>query len=349
MVVDDILVRGPPTATAEFYRRLAGRFDMKDPTYLTHDTPITYPGLHITLFDKAGDTYISIDQQVDLENYLADIGITETNVVANPMSCKSEILSNPELLLDEDAAWYRSVVGALNYYACATRYDTAYPTSVLSQYSCRPTRGAKKALLRVLAYLACTSEFSLTGKFGGRHDDLEAYSDSDMAGNQARDTRSQTGIMLILNGAPVHWRSAKQPVTAISSACAEIYALSECVKHARLLTWRGHELGVGLDSTLNVQVDNAQAKSFAEGTCVQSKLRGTFNVRDGWVQELRDRHHLIVSKVDTVNNCADLLTKVHKTARFKQLLSMIGSKLARRCVVERAMLSRVLLGNISAA
>ena len=138
-------------------------------------------------------------------------------------------------------------------------------------------------------------------------------------------------------------------MTAISSACAEIYALSECVKHARLLTWRGHELGVGLDSTLNVQVDNAQAKSFAEGTCVQSKLRGTFNVRDGWVQELRDRHHLIVSKVDTVNNCADLLTKVHKTARFKQLLSMIGSKLARRCVVERAMLSRVLLGNISAA
>ena len=52
-------------------------------------------------------------------------------------------------------------------------------------------------MLRVLAYLACTSEFSLTGKFGGRHDDLEAYSDSDMAGNQARDTRSQTGIMLI--------------------------------------------------------------------------------------------------------------------------------------------------------
>ena len=90
------------------------------------------------------------------------------------MSCKSEILSNPEVLLDEDAAWYRSVVGALNYYACATRYDIAYPTFVLSQHSCRPTRGAKKALLRVLAYLACTSEFSLTGKSGGRQDDLEA-------------------------------------------------------------------------------------------------------------------------------------------------------------------------------
>ena len=64
---------------------------------------------------------------------------------------------------------------------------------------------------------------------------------------------------------------------------------------------------------------------------------------------MRDRHQLIVSKVDTVNNCADLLTKVHKTARFKQLLSMIGSKLAHRCVVERAMLTRVQLGNITAA
>ena len=62
VVVDDILVRGPPVATTEFYRRLARRFDVKDPTYLTQDTPITYTGLHITLFDKAGDTYISIDQ-----------------------------------------------------------------------------------------------------------------------------------------------------------------------------------------------------------------------------------------------------------------------------------------------
>ena len=69
--------------------------------------------------------------------------------------------------------------------------------------------------------------------------------------------KSQSGTMIILNDAPVYWRSKKQPDTAISSACAEIYALSETVKEARLFMWRGEELGMAPVSPLPVQVDNA--------------------------------------------------------------------------------------------
>ena len=79
-----------------------------------------------------------------------------------------------------------------------------------------------------------------------------------------------------------------------------------------------------------VQVDNLQAKSFAEGTCVDSKLRGTFDIRAGWVQELRDSAELRVDHVVSVNNVADLLTKVHRTARYQQLLGMIGTKCFNR-------------------
>ena len=79
-----------------------------------------------------------------------------------------------------------------------------------------------------------------------------------------------------------------------------------------------------------VQVDNLQAKTFQEGTCVQSRLRGTFDLREAWVQELRQRHEIKVEHVSTVNNYADLLTKVHKTSRYKQLLAMIGFKEEKR-------------------
>lgn len=48
------------------------------------------------------------------------------------------------------------------------------------------------------------------------------------------DCRSQTGIFVLLIGVPVHWRSVKQVSTAVSSACAEIYALSDAVKSVRL-------------------------------------------------------------------------------------------------------------------
>ena len=65
-----------------------------------------------------------------------------------------------------------------------------------------------------------------------------------------------------------------------------------------------------------------QAKSFAEGTCVQSKLRGNFDIREKWVQELRDSQKLQVAYIHTTNNLADLMTNVHSTARFEQLLNM---------------------------
>ena len=55
--------------------------------------------------------------------------------------------------------------------------------------------------------------------------------DSDWAGDKASgNNRSRTGVVILLNGLPVFWRSNKQPETAISSAQAEIYALSEAVR-----------------------------------------------------------------------------------------------------------------------
>ena len=96
-----------------------------------------------------------------------------------------------------------------------------------------------------------------------------------------------------------------------------------------------------------MQVDNTQAKSFAEGTCVQSKLRGTFNIRDGWVQELRDANTLIVEKASTDNNPADLMTRTHPTARFKQLqlVDMIGSKCANGMVQDTEMKAMAAIGS----
>ena len=88
---------------------------------------------------------------------------------------------------------------------------------------------------------------------------------------------------------------------------------------------------------LQVKVDNTQAKSFARGTCVNSKLGGTFDVRADWVEELKDRSEINVQYVDTTNNIADLLTKTHRTHRFQQLLSMVGDRKYRRLSRDKAM------------
>ena len=153
LVVDDILCRGPVESTKRFYEALADRFDCKDPTYLEEDYPIKYVGLDIELYSNDNKQYISINQRSDVENYLAEIGFDSQLQVRNPMPNKHNISRNTESLPEDRAARYRSIVGAMNYYATALRYDIAYPASRLSQFSVHPTVGAEMALHRVLSYL----------------------------------------------------------------------------------------------------------------------------------------------------------------------------------------------------
>ena len=89
----------------------------------------------------------------------------------------------------------------------------------LSQGLAAPTRGHMKALRRVMAYLNTVPDMRLhVPRVVG--DKWHIYSDSDHAGDTTVGTnRSHTGIVILLNGMPIHWKSNKQPITSYSSAC----------------------------------------------------------------------------------------------------------------------------------
>ena len=78
VVVDDILVRGHPNHSALFYKSLSSKFGCKEPSYLTHTSGITSCGLDLSLMLVNGISYVTIDQQVDLERYLEEIGVKNT-------------------------------------------------------------------------------------------------------------------------------------------------------------------------------------------------------------------------------------------------------------------------------
>jgi len=182
-----------------------------------------------------------------------------------------------------------------------------------------------KQLERLMAYIVSTADQSLRG-YVRTTDEWEVYVDSDHAGDRALGTRSHTGIIIFLNGAPIYWQSKKQVSTALSSAEAEIYALAEAAKQARLAQWRAEELGIGTKWPIDIQVDNKAGISFQKATNPNTKLLGCFDLRDSWVSELRDKAQIKAVKVHTDNNCADLLTKCHSKQRFQHLVQLIRSK-----------------------
>ena len=105
------------------------------------------------------------------------------------------------------------------------RPDIAGPVNMVAQFCKEPTVGAWKAQMRILAYLVGTTKHRLeVDRVKGTV--WSSYSDSNQGGDRRfGSTTSRTGIMLCCNGMPYHWRSNKQPSTAMSSAAAEIVCL----------------------------------------------------------------------------------------------------------------------------
>ena len=191
----------------------------------------------------------------------------------------NELYSDERLLDQNGITWVQSIMGSLQYYAKETRDDIAAPVNIIAQRMHNPTEGTKKSIKRVLAYLAGTVNRKLSvPRVKGTQ--WKFYSDSDHAGGRnSGDTKSRTGIMLLCNGMQFHWRSNKQPVASYGSACAEMYAISECCREVRLIAWVAEEM--------YFMLINLQGHSYQHSTCAASKLRGVYDQRKGRVPGTR--------------------------------------------------------------
>ena len=133
--------------------------------------------------------------------------------------------------------------------------------------------------IRVAMYVGCTSGFKLGGAVKQDENNMEYYTDSDHAGDEKLTMRSHTGVMILMNGVPIHWRSKRQSKTVLSPAHAEIHACSEGLREARLIGWTAEDMMIDIPHRVVLQVENSQVKSFKESTCMRSKLKGMISKR----------------------------------------------------------------------
>ena len=111
--------------------------------------------------------------------------------------------------------------------------------SRLAQYCAKPTKGGVKALNRVLGYLSTSRDRKLwVPRVKGNQWVQRLYSDSDHIGDVAAGTtKSHTGIVMLVNGMPIYWKSKKQSKISLSSAATKIYAMAQAVKGGSLRMW----------------------------------------------------------------------------------------------------------------
>ena len=140
------------------------------------------------------------------------------------------------------------------------------------------------------------------------------------------------GILITYNRFPVLWKSASIKATCQSSGEAEVYALSEAIRHALHVKYVGEELTISMPEKPIIRCDASAAIGFFD--CVEGVGRMKhIDLRGCWVQQMRSDETInCKQKCDGTANKADQMTKILPLNAFKaeedELMPMFGDVLA---------------------
>ncbi|GJW66833.1 putative ribonuclease H-like domain-containing protein [Tanacetum coccineum] len=126
---------------------------------------------------------------------------------------------------DVNVHLYRSMIGSLMYLT-ASRPDIMFAVSTCSRFQVTPKTSNLLAVKRIFKYLKGQPKLGLWYPRDSPFE-LEAYTDSDYAGNH-NDRKSTTGGCQFLGRRLISWQCKKQTIMATSSTEAEYVAAAHC-------------------------------------------------------------------------------------------------------------------------
>ena len=155
---------------------------------------------------------------------------------------------------------------------------------------------------------------------------IDFYVDSDWA-TEAADRKSQTGMVVILNGNPVAWFSRKQDMVATSSAGAEYVAFNSPLSPALFVMRLVEEIGVYEAVRMRARKDNLPTIKMIR-SLGGTKRRKFIDVRHHEIIDKLDRYGVEVQHVESAKQKADMFTKSLGRVAFKEQ----RARLRIRCV-----------------
>ncbi|CAJ2668093.1 unnamed protein product [Trifolium pratense] len=321
LYVDDILMASSDKQEIQQLKeKLNGEFEMKD---LGNAKRIL--GMDILRDRSKGELFLS--QHDYLKKVVERFRMTDSKIVNTPLSHHSK-LSIKQCPQSEDerkkmeSTPYASGVGSIMYGMVCSRPDLSYAISVVSRFMANPGQVHWQALKWVLRYLNGSLKGGLkyTRTDPGR-DALEGYVDADYAGNI--DTRkSLSGFVFTLFGTAVTWKANQQSAVALSTTQAEYIALVEGVKEAIWLKGMIGEMGIS-QGCVKIHCDS-QSAIHLENHQVYHERTKHIDIRLHFVRDMIETKEIMVEKIASEENPADMFTKSLPRAKFKHCLDLIN-------------------------
>ena len=234
----------------------------------------------------------------------------------------------------EEAKAFRCAIGILLYLA-VDLIECQGAIRALSSSMSSPTKNAQTALRHLLKYLLEGQRHGLMlcrdNVHCGRSGELspstsqamciESYSDADWATHKGN-RRSVSSSMVFVSGCLLYSSARTQRVIALSSGEAELLSATSSLCDALFVRQLVAFLGDCDPPEVHHFTDATAAKSMMERSGV-GRVRH-LSVRVLWTQQLVSEKTVILHKVGTDTNVADLNTKSLSRHRMLMLLNLLG-------------------------
>ncbi|CAE7231728.1 TY5A, partial [Symbiodinium sp. CCMP2456] len=224
--VDDFLMLSSGGIAASLHAALSSqlKWELDDLQEATAEAPLKFLGVGISPL-KEGDGF-ALDQRAYLDEMLSR---NEFSGRSSSVVCPKEMLEEGEPEDPEKGGFQhrlkqaQKATGELLWLAQKSRPDLGFIVQYMSTQTTRRPMHTIRIAERVCRYLQGTRDTILELR-ASSNDAVEIYTDASFAPNGGH---SQGGVVIKFLGGTVMWKASKLPLIAISSAEAELQALSE--------------------------------------------------------------------------------------------------------------------------
>ena len=308
--VDDILADGDEADVKDFFEKLADRFECGEPDWLNPETPLDFIGMEVSMDSER--IYLSMESYT--EKALAVMGMSDCNPRAVPMPGP---ITDMTPLSNDQASLFRTGKGALGWLVSTMRFDLAHYSSRISQYNAEPTAGALSALKSVYRYLKGTKNLALSVPLHLTENAFSLTTDANHGSVEPiHKQKSWLGIELAMNGAPIVYSSTIAKCNVLSVGEGETLALSKGTSEFSHMCYVLEEMNIpGLTMPLPIGTDSSCAVAFAKEGQTKTRMKH-IDMRDEWVQDLRNRSKVNPYHLPGTENPSDLYTKIQTKTEF---------------------------------
>jgi len=265
--------------------------DLKEAYFLKRKISVDSEGWHLEMDQRYSDTLVE------------RLGLSQGKTVTTPGTKEIGESDKSAKLNKKQHREYRGGAG-IGMYMSEHRLDLCFATKELMREAAAPTDLSWQKLKRYGRYVKAAPTCKITFIWQDVQSVVTVYTDSDWA--SGRDRRSTSGGVIMLGEHVLrHW-SVTQATISLSSGEAEVKGITRgaieglYVKH--LLEQQQHHVDI------EIKTDASAALAMCNRLGVGKRAKH-LDIQILWVQQLVRAGILIITKVGTLDNLADPLTK----------------------------------------